>query len=86
MNAVEAWNAIVTACRNSPPARFVAGRIRPGHSLEAPAAVPGGAARLIVPHLEIHITHKCNLTCEGCLYFTNHRHSGTIPFEDLHGH
>jgi hypothetical protein len=83
VKTAQAWNAIVTACRNSPAGRFVAGRMRRRQSVEAPAAVPGGAARLIVPHLEIHITHKCNLTCDGCLYFTNHRHSGTIPFEDL---
>ena len=49
----------------------------------APPAVAGGAARLAVPHLEIHITHECNLTCDGCLYFTNHRHSGTVPVAEL---
>lgn len=49
----------------------------------APPAVPGGAARLEVPHLEIHITHECNLTCDGCLYYTNHRHTGTIPIAEL---
>ena len=49
----------------------------------APPAVPGGAARLAVPHLEIHITHECNLTCDGCLYYTNHRHTGTVPIAEL---
>lgn len=49
----------------------------------APPAVPGGSARLAVPHLEIHITHECNLTCDGCLYYTNHRHSGTVPIAEL---
>jgi len=37
----------------------------------------------VVPHLEIHITHECNLTCDGCLYYTNHRHAGVIPVDDL---
>lgn len=45
--------------------------------------LPGNTSRIVVPHLEIHITHKCNLTCEGCLHFTNHRHSGTIPIDEL---
>jgi len=36
-----------------------------------------------IPHLEIHVTHKCNLTCEGCLHYTNHRHSGTLSIGDL---
>ena len=43
----------------------------------------GGNSKIIVPHLEIHITHKCNLTCEGCLHFTNHRHSGTLSIHDI---
>jgi hypothetical protein len=38
---------------------------------------------ITVPHLEIHITHKCNLTCEGCLHFTNHRHSETLSIDSL---
>jgi len=49
----------------------------------APPEAPGGATRIAVPHLEIHITHECNLTCDGCLYYTNHRHTGTIPIEEL---
>jgi hypothetical protein len=40
-------------------------------------------APIAVPHLEIHITHKCNLTCEGCLHFTNHRHSETLSVAAL---
>jgi hypothetical protein len=43
----------------------------------------GSARKIVVPHLEIHITHECNLTCEGCLHFTNHRHSGTLSTDDL---
>lgn len=49
----------------------------------APPAVSGGPARLEVPHLEIHVTHECNLTCDGCLYYTNHRHTGIIPLDEL---
>ncbi len=45
--------------------------------------LPGNTGAIEVPHLEIHVTHKCNLTCEGCLHFTNHRHAGTLSIEDL---
>lgn len=61
--------------------RFLTARLR--RPAMAPPAAPGGPERLIVPHLEIHITHECNLSCDGCLYYTNHRHTGTIPLEDL---
>jgi MoaA/NifB/PqqE/SkfB family radical SAM enzyme len=44
---------------------------------------PGNASRITVPHLEIHVTHQCNLSCDGCLHFTNHRHSGVVPLEAL---
>jgi hypothetical protein len=47
--------------------------------------LPESAGMIVVPHLEIHITHKCNLTCEGCLHFTNHRHSGTLSIDELRG-
>ena len=36
-----------------------------------------------VPHLEWHITHNCNLSCEGCMHFTNHGHSSNISVDDL---
>jgi hypothetical protein len=49
----------------------------------APPATPGGPPRLTVPHLEIHVTHECNLSCDGCLYYTNHHHAGTVPIGDL---
>ncbi len=37
---------------------------------------------LKVPHeLQLHITHSCNLTCEGCTHYSNHGHSGMISLE-----
>jgi hypothetical protein len=26
-----------------------------------------------IPLLDLHITHTCNLTCESCSDFTNHK-------------
>jgi hypothetical protein len=28
-----------------------------------------------IPHIEWHITHNCNLSCDGCMHFTNHGHN-----------
>ena len=35
-----------------------------------------------VPVLDFHITHNCNLTCEGCSDFTNSGHSKMISIEE----
>jgi organic radical activating enzyme len=38
---------------------------------------------LIVPHeLQLHVTHSCNLTCEGCTHYSNHGHSGMLSLEE----
>ena len=36
-----------------------------------------------VPHLEWHITHNCNLSCEACSHFTNHGHNWFADIETL---
>lgn len=36
-----------------------------------------------IPHLEWHITHNCNLSCEGCMHFTNHGHNLSVDIKDL---
>ena len=36
-----------------------------------------------VSHLEWHIAHSCNLTCEGCIHFTNDNHNEIISIEKL---
>jgi MoaA/NifB/PqqE/SkfB family radical SAM enzyme len=38
---------------------------------------------IIVPHLELHIAHSCNLTCESCIHFTNHNHNEIVSVEKL---
>ena len=36
-----------------------------------------------IPHLEWHITHNCNLTCQGCMHFTNHGHNWFVNIQEL---
>ena len=38
---------------------------------------------ITVPHLEWHLAHSCNLTCESCIHFTNHNHSEIVSIEKL---
>lgn len=38
---------------------------------------------IVVPHLEWHIAHSCNLSCESCIHFTNHNHNEIISVEKL---
>lgn len=39
--------------------------------------------KLKISHLEWHVAHACNLTCEGCAHFSNHGHKGIINYETL---
>lgn len=36
-----------------------------------------------VPHLEWHITHSCNFTCQGCGHYTNDGYKQNIDLETL---
>ena len=35
-----------------------------------------------VKHLELHVTHACNLTCESCSHYSNHNHHGHQSLSD----
>ena len=35
-----------------------------------------------LPKLDLHITHTCNLTCESCSDFTNHKLTGMLSLQD----
>ena len=35
-----------------------------------------------VKQLELHVTHACNFTCEGCSHYSNHGHKGNITLEE----
>jgi len=36
----------------------------------------------IIPNLDIHITHKCNFTCDSCSHFMNHGFDTHISLEE----
>ncbi len=40
-------------------------------------------AKLVIPHIEWHLAHSCNFTCESCAHFSNHGHSGIVSKETL---
>lgn len=39
--------------------------------------------KLKISHLEWHVTHACNLSCQGCLHFSDFDHKGIISYETL---
>ena len=39
--------------------------------------------KLKIPHLEWHVAHACNFTCEGCCHFSNMGSTTPISFEDI---
>lgn len=34
-----------------------------------------------IRQLEIHLSHSCNLQCDGCQHFTDYKLGGNVPFE-----
>lgn len=40
---------------------------------------------LTIPHLEWHVTHSCNFTCQGCGHYTNDGYKQNITLETLKG-
>ena len=37
---------------------------------------------LLVPKVEMHLAHACNLRCEGCTHYANHRLSGILALAE----
>ncbi len=74
---------LLRSCYRSRAGHLLRGGYRLARRLREHPALPGNGSRITVPHLEVHITHKCNLSCEGCLHFTNHRHEGTLSAAEL---
>jgi hypothetical protein len=35
-----------------------------------------------VPHLEIHVTHACNLACESCTHYSDQGHKGAVSVDE----
>ena len=38
---------------------------------------------LRIPHLEWHVAHACNFTCDGCGHMSNHGHRGVISLKEI---
>ena len=36
-----------------------------------------------IPNLDIHITHRCNFSCDSCSHFSNHKFTNEIKFSDF---
>jgi hypothetical protein len=36
-----------------------------------------------VSHLEWHVAHACNFTCEQCCHFSNHGHNVPVRYEEI---
>ena len=41
-----------------------------------------GLVQATIPHLELHVTHVCNLVCESCSHYSNHNHRGHLALSD----
>ena len=39
--------------------------------------------KLKISHLEWHISHACNFTCESCCHFSNHKFTGDISIDEI---
>src|SRR5438045_65614 len=53
-----------------------------GWCRQASAGSAGGVAMLNIENLEIHVSHACNLTCEGCSHYSNQGHKGMLSLEE----
>jgi organic radical activating enzyme len=36
----------------------------------------------VIERLEMHVTHSCNLSCESCCHYSNHKHNGHIDVSE----
>lgn len=39
--------------------------------------------KLKITHLEWHVTHACNFTCENCCHYSNHKFTTGVSLEEL---
>ena len=40
-------------------------------------------AKLKISHLEWHVSHSCNFTCESCCHYSNHKLHGEVTLDEL---
>ena len=36
-----------------------------------------------IPHLQVHISHACNFTCESCAHYSNHGHGSILSLTEV---
>ncbi|MEN8131037.1 MAG: radical SAM protein [Pseudomonadota bacterium] len=36
----------------------------------------------LIPNLEIHVVHGCNLSCDSCSHYSNHGHKGVVSLDE----
>lgn len=41
--------------------------------------------RIRIPYLEMHVTHACNLACDGCSHYSNRLTKGMVSLDDAGG-
>lgn len=41
------------------------------------------ADKLRISHLEWHISHACNFTCESCCHYSNHKFTGNVSVDEI---
>lgn len=39
--------------------------------------------KIPISHLEWHVAHACNFTCEGCCHFSNHGQTAIVSYEKI---
>ncbi len=51
-------------------------------TIDNQVAQKADTGRLSVRHLEIHVAHSCNLSCESCSHYSDQGHNGLVSLED----
>lgn len=39
--------------------------------------------KIKIPHIEWHVAHTCNISCQGCLHFSDYGHTGIVSDDEI---
>lgn len=39
---------------------------------------------MVIPKLQVHVAHACNLACDNCSHYSNFGHKGIVAYDELH--
>jgi MoaA/NifB/PqqE/SkfB family radical SAM enzyme len=39
--------------------------------------------KIKIPHIEWHVAHTCNISCQGCLHFSDYGHTGIVSYDEI---